>query len=79
MGGDILSVINPGDHASSDRHAFAAKRVTDDVHLLLQSGTGAKIELRGTAPERRLLHGQEGQVDLRRVGGGARATVRARW
>ena len=78
QGGDILSVVNPGHHASSDRHAFAAKRVTDDVHLLLQSGTGPKIELRGAVPERRLLDCQEGKVDLRRVGG-ARATVRAQW
>ena len=44
MGGDILSVINPGDHASSDRHAFAAKRVTDDVHLLLQAGAEGEEE-----------------------------------
>ncbi len=76
QGGDILSVINPGHHTSSDRHAFATKRVTDDVHLLLQSGAGSKIELRGAVPERRLLDCQERKVDLRR-GGGERETVRA--
>jgi hypothetical protein len=64
---NALSVINARHDASCDGYAFTAKRVADHVHLLLQPGARAHLQLRGTLPESRLFDGEQGEVNLERI------------
>jgi hypothetical protein len=63
----LLAKVNARHHTGCDGYAFAAQRVPDHVHLLLQAGAGAQVQLHRIKPESGLLDGQQREVHLKFV------------